>query len=95
MLGFGFIEFKLEYSEAKNLPIGQYVTSESFPAGGHLWKVVCYPRGDKIENDGEYVSFFLKLLSNSVNIKAFFDVILLHKNGMPSLFKAKRSVNVH
>jgi hypothetical protein len=37
MLGSGFLEFKLNDSETKNLAIGQRVSSESFSAGGHLW----------------------------------------------------------
>jgi hypothetical protein len=32
MLGAGFLEYKLEYSEKENLPIGQFVSSEAISA---------------------------------------------------------------
>ncbi|CAN6297778.1 unnamed protein product [Urochloa humidicola] len=89
MLGSGFLEFKLQYSEWRNLAIGQTV-SESFSAGGHRWKIKCYPHGNRIENNGEYVSIFLKLVSKSENVKALFDVFLLNRDGTPSMFRAKR-----
>jgi speckle-type POZ protein len=79
MLGSGFLEFKLDYSEKKNLPIGQYVSSESFRAGGHLWKIICYPRGDTSEYklyNGRFVSILVKLVSRSENVKAIFDGFL-------------------
>ncbi|CAL5005185.1 unnamed protein product [Urochloa decumbens] len=93
MFGSGFLEFKLDYSETMNLAIGQSV-SESFYVGGHRWRIKCYPRGDRIEHNGEYVSIFLRLVSKSENVKAFFDVFLLHKDGTPSLLRAKRLLHV-
>ncbi|KAG2585115.1 hypothetical protein PVAP13_6KG370500 [Panicum virgatum] len=93
MLGPGFLEFKLDYSEKKNLPIGQYVSSESFRAGGHLWKIICYPRGDTSEYklyNGRFVSILVKLVSRSENVKAIFDGFLLNRDGTPSWNVAKR-----
>ncbi|CAO2173459.1 unnamed protein product [Urochloa humidicola] len=94
-MGSGFLEFKLDYSEKKNLAIGEYVKSESFSAGGHLWRIICYPRGDRIEHKGDYATIGLMLVSKSeIGVKAIFDAFLLNKNGTPSTIKSKRSVHV-
>ncbi|KAF8692669.1 hypothetical protein HU200_039497 [Digitaria exilis] len=84
MLCSGFLEFdlKLDYSETNN--IGQYVSSENFHAGEHTWRIICYPRGDKSEDKGDYVSLFLVLVSNPGNVKAVFDAFLLNRDGTPS-----------
>ncbi|CAO2207326.1 unnamed protein product [Urochloa humidicola] len=94
MLGAGFLEYKLDYSEKKNLPIGQFVVSENFSAGGHLWRIKCYPRGDKNEHKGEYVSIYLTLVSKSENVKACFDILVLNSDGLPNSTIARRSVHV-
>ncbi|CAL4999798.1 unnamed protein product [Urochloa decumbens] len=95
MLGSGFLEFKLDYSETKNLAIGQHVSSESFSVGGHLWRIICYPCGDRIQHKGGYVSMFIKFVSKSEKgVMAIFDAFLLNKDGTPSSIKAKRSVHV-
>jgi speckle-type POZ protein len=66
-MGSGFLD--LDYSATRNLTIGQRVSSDIFSAGGHLWKIICYPRGEKMEHRGEFVSIFL-MLYNSANAKA-------------------------
>ncbi|RLN03013.1 hypothetical protein C2845_PM13G23040 [Panicum miliaceum] len=86
--------FKLDYSETKNLAIGQRVSSESFSAGGHLWKISCYPRGDRREHNGEYVSILVSLVSKSQNVKAIFDAFLLNRDGTACWAPAKRIVHV-
>jgi hypothetical protein len=46
MLGTSFVEFKLNYSGTKNLPIGEYIVDiDSILAGGRSWTIRCYPRG--------------------------------------------------
>ncbi|KAJ1269237.1 hypothetical protein BS78_07G195500 [Paspalum vaginatum] len=62
-----FLEFRLDYSENKNRGVGKFVSSEVVAAGGHLWKIVCYPSGDANEHMGEYVSIFLRLVSETEN----------------------------
>ncbi|GJN15672.1 hypothetical protein PR202_gb02608 [Eleusine coracana subsp. coracana] len=68
MFDSSFTQFKLEYPE-KKLAIGACKSSEDISAGGHLWRIDCYPRGEINEPNGEYVSVFLKLLSDSKNVK--------------------------
>ncbi|CAO2184357.1 unnamed protein product [Urochloa humidicola] len=66
-----FAQFKLDSQEMKNLAVGVSVTSEDVPAGGHVWRLKCFPHGDaKQANNGEYVSIFLQLVGNSLNVKA-------------------------
>lgn len=91
-----FLEFRLDYSENKDLGVGQFVSSEVVSAGGHLWRVVCYPSGDTHELDGEYVSIFLWLVSDSANVRvrAIFEAFLLSRDGAPSATHAKRCVHV-
>ncbi|KAK1660391.1 hypothetical protein QYE76_048550 [Lolium multiflorum] len=45
----------------KKVPNGHFFESAPFGAGGHTWKVVCYPNGADREYDG-YTSLFLKSL---------------------------------
>jgi speckle-type POZ protein len=91
-----FLEFRLDYSENKDLGIGQFVSSEVVSAGGHLWRVVCYPSGDSNAFDGEYASIFLRLVSDSANVpvRAIFEAFLLNRDGTPSATHAKRCVHV-
>ncbi|CAL5001071.1 unnamed protein product [Urochloa decumbens] len=61
MSGSGFLEFRLDYSETKNIAIGDSVISDYISAGGHLWRIICYPRGFNKDVNGEYVSIFLEV----------------------------------
>jgi hypothetical protein len=56
MLESGFTEFKLAFAGTKNLAIGDVVRSDDFSAGGHVWRVYCYPHGDEEGNNGVYLS---------------------------------------
>jgi hypothetical protein len=59
MLGTSFVEFKLDYSGTKNLPIGEYIVDiDSILAGGRSWTIRCYPRGSfgDLSNNGDYLS---------------------------------------
>ncbi|CAD6264789.1 unnamed protein product [Miscanthus lutarioriparius] len=50
-------QFKLNYLETENVAIGHPVSSEDISAGGHLWRISCYPRGcreqEKVEQEDE------------------------------------------
>ncbi|KAG0524448.1 hypothetical protein BDA96_07G212300 [Sorghum bicolor] len=92
----GFIEFKLDFAGTKTLAIGDIVPSDDFSAGGHVWRVNCYPHGDKAHSSGVvYLSLFLKLVSGSKNVKAIFDAFLLGRDGQPSSSHGNRCVKVY
>jgi speckle-type POZ protein len=75
--GSGFFEFKIDYSETKNMAVGDLVCSDDISAGGHLWKINCYPRGDKEDEKGEYVSLYLELISDSKGVRTIFHAFCL------------------
>ncbi|RCV31920.1 hypothetical protein SETIT_6G216900v2 [Setaria italica] len=91
----GFLEFKLDYSGCKNLAIGEAVYSKNISAGGHVWRIRCYPRGSVKEDNGEYLSIYLELMSESRNVKAIFDVFAMERDGAPSSSHARRCVKVY
>ncbi|GJN04042.1 hypothetical protein PR202_ga21552 [Eleusine coracana subsp. coracana] len=70
MSGSTLAEFKVDYKRNKDLPIGEAVCSDPFSGSGLTWRMHFYPRGLKPEHNGEYVSFFLELLSKSSSVKA-------------------------
>ena len=92
----GFIEFKLNFAGTKNLAIGDIVCSDDFSAGGHVWRVNCYPHGNKADNNGVHLSLFLQLVSNSKNVKAIFDAFLLDRDdGTTTSSHGQRCVQVY
>ncbi|KAK1683421.1 hypothetical protein QYE76_044269 [Lolium multiflorum] len=95
MFDSGFVSFKLHYSEAKDLAIGDLVSSDVFSAGGHSWRVKCYPRGCSEADKVEHIVIFLELMSKSNGVKAIFDVFFMDKNSEPSPCHARRSVHVY
>ncbi|CAO2192150.1 unnamed protein product [Urochloa humidicola] len=96
LLGSGFTEFKLDYEATKNLAIGDVVLSDDFSAGGHIWCVRCYPHGNKTcNNNGVYLSVYLRLVSGSRNVKAIFEAFLMGRGGAPASSHAQRYVKVH
>uniref|UniRef100_A0A0A9CM01 BTB domain-containing protein n=1 Tax=Arundo donax TaxID=35708 RepID=A0A0A9CM01_ARUDO len=86
-----FFKFKLDYSQTKHLGIGKAVHSDAISAGGHMWRINCYPRGTTVACRGEHLSIFVELLSKSRSVKAIFEVFMLDKGGQPSLIGAKGS----
>ncbi|XP_034601357.1 BTB/POZ and MATH domain-containing protein 1 [Setaria viridis] len=96
MLDSRFVEFKLDYTKAKDVAIGAVVSSEDISAGGHLWRVNCYPRGSKKEDAGEHLSLYLELVSNdSKNVRAIFDAFAIIRDGTPSWSDARRRADVY
>ncbi|XP_014660865.1 BTB/POZ and MATH domain-containing protein 1 [Setaria italica] len=81
MLDSRFVEFKLDYTKAKDVAIGAVVSSEDISAGGHLWRVNCYPRGSKKEDAGEHL--------------AIFDAFAIIRDGTPSWSDARRRADVY
>ena len=96
MLGSGFLELKLDYSKAKNILIGDVIYSQNFSAGGYLWRIRCYPRGNNKDDRGDYLSLFLELVTQSAtNVTAVFDAFLLHGDGAASPVHQNRCVHVY
>ena len=95
MLASGFLEFKLNYAQIHHLGIGDAVSSENFSAGGYLWRINCYPRGDKVDGDNEHLSIYLQLLTKSKNVRAIFDASMVCRDGTLSSSDALRSVEVY
>ena len=93
----GFTEFKLDFAGTKTLAIGDIVYSDDFSAGGHVWRVHCYPHGDKDDDsNGVHLSLFLQLVSNSKNVKAIFDAFLLDRDdGTTTSSHGQRCVQVY
>ncbi|CAL5005197.1 unnamed protein product [Urochloa decumbens] len=90
MLDSGFTEFKLDLEATKDLAVGDSILSDEFSAGGHIWRVNCYPHGD----DGVYLELYLRLVSKSRNVKAIFEAFLMDRDGAPSSSHSQRS-SVH
>ncbi|GJN04047.1 hypothetical protein PR202_ga21557 [Eleusine coracana subsp. coracana] len=90
-----FTRYKLNYSEMKNLAIGDVVYSENISAEGHLWRIHCYPCGFRKEDKGEYVSLYLQLVSNSTNVKAIFEAFMMDKKGEPCRHFQARGLHVY
>nr|CAB3483533.1 unnamed protein product [Digitaria exilis] len=90
MLESGFVELKLDWAATKSLSIGAIVLSDEFSAGGHVWRVRCYPHGHKQHDiDG------LHLVSESKNVRALFEAFLMGVDGAPSKSHTKSSVQVY
>ncbi|KAG2585088.1 hypothetical protein PVAP13_6KG356206, partial [Panicum virgatum] len=82
----------LNYEETRNVAIGHAVSSGDISAGGHLWRVKCYPRGDKEETKGEYLSIYLHHLSESKDAIAIFK---MDRDGAPSSYHRNRSARIY
>ncbi|KAF8653750.1 hypothetical protein HU200_061864 [Digitaria exilis] len=96
MVGAGFVELKLDWAATKTLSIGDVLLSDEFSAGGHVWQVRCYPHGHKQHGiDGLHVSVFLRLVSESKNVRAIFDAFLMCSDGSPSTSHGRRCVQVY
>ena len=76
-------EFRLNYEQTKRFAIDKAVYCDPFSICGHMWRIVCYPRGDIGSDSGEYLTLYLELLSTSTSGKAICDILLLNKNGKP------------
>ncbi|CAM0957751.1 unnamed protein product [Alopecurus aequalis] len=76
--------FRIDYKQIKQIPIGKAILSDVVPAGGHLWRIKCFPRGKSEIDKGEYISIFLVHISKSRSVKAKFEVFMMGVDGEPS-----------
>lgn len=95
MLDSRFIKFRLDHTKTKHLAIGAVVSSEDIPAGGHLWRVNCYPRGCREEDRGEHLSIYLQLVSDSNSVLAIFDAFAMGADGTPSWCDGHRRAHLY
>lgn len=73
------------------IAVGQSsVSSKDVSAGGHIWRIYFYPRGCDVKDNGEYISIFLKLVSNSNNVSATLEAVVMNRDGMSSSSHAKK-----
>nr|TKW11290.1 hypothetical protein SEVIR_6G223700v2 [Setaria viridis] len=73
MLDARFLKLKLDYTEIKDLAVGE-----------PFWRVNCYPHGYSKEFAPQHLSIYLRLVSESENVKAIFEAFVMDKNGKPS-----------
>lgn len=91
---FRFQEFRLDYEKNKHLEAGHAIFSDPFSAGGHMWRISCFPRGiNSVYDKGEYLSVFVEVVSKPwvSGVSAVFEVFLMDKNGELSVTAWKRS----
>ncbi|CAO2179744.1 unnamed protein product [Urochloa humidicola] len=89
-----FHEFRLDYEQTKDLAPGHPIYSDPFSAGGHKWRIICFPRGNAVSHNGKYLSMFVELVSKGSKpngVSAIFEAFLMDKDGEPSSTVAKRT----
>ncbi|CAO2192152.1 unnamed protein product [Urochloa humidicola] len=90
-----FTRIKLDYWETKHLRVGDATTTGDLAAGGHLWRINCYPRGYSDEGLAKYLSLFLELrspLPPPPGVTAIFDAFVLDLDGEPSSTYSNRTI---
>ncbi|KAI4974874.1 hypothetical protein ZWY2020_048481 [Hordeum vulgare] len=70
------------------------VHSDVFSAGGHSWRIDCYPRGSDKNDAGEFFSIFVRHMSKTTRVKAIVEAFLMDRNGEPCKTATRRS-HVH
>jgi speckle-type POZ protein len=75
----GCHDFKIiGYSSSRGIGAGKYITSQIFTVGGHHWCLRYYPDGYEKDERGEYISIFIESVDTACDVKALFDIRLLH-----------------
>ncbi|XP_073359936.1 BTB/POZ and MATH domain-containing protein 3-like [Aegilops tauschii subsp. strangulata] len=81
------LHFKVNYEQVKHLAIDEVVSSEVVSVGQHLWRIDSYPRGPVLysqDDKGNYVSIFLKHMSDSRSVRANFVAFINDRDDQPS-----------
>ncbi|CAO2192170.1 unnamed protein product [Urochloa humidicola] len=84
-------QFKVNLAETKDVAIGHFVSSPVVSAGGHLWRIDCYPRGESEEEKGDYLSVFLQHESETKDATAITEAFVMNRDGTPSSSHRVRS----
>nr|XP_040252336.2 BTB/POZ and MATH domain-containing protein 1-like [Aegilops tauschii subsp. strangulata] len=91
MVGSAALQLKVDYEQIKQLPTGTAVHSDVFSAGGHSWRIDCYPHGSDKSDTGECFSIFVRHMSKTRRVKAIVEAFLMDRNGEPCKSFTKRS----
>jgi speckle-type POZ protein len=84
------------YSMYKNLGSGKCICSATFTVCDHQWCVLFYPDGYDAEDNKEYISVFVGLISESCEVKALMNLRLVEEasglsmsvsEGTPGIFE--------
>ena len=87
----GSHKFKISgYSLSKGIGIGKYIASDIFSVGGYDWAIYFYPDGKSVEDNATYVSLFIALASEGIDVRALFELTLLDQSG-----KERHKVHSH
>ncbi|KAJ3680771.1 hypothetical protein LUZ60_015260 [Juncus effusus] len=78
------------FSLAKGMGCGKCVSSDVFSVGGYQWAVYFYPDGKNPEDNSVYVSVFIALASDGVDVRALFELTLVDQSG-----KERHKVHSH
>ncbi|KAL6659069.1 hypothetical protein ACP70R_003109 [Stipagrostis hirtigluma subsp. patula] len=65
------------YSLKRGMGSGNFIRSGTFTVGGHDWAIRFYPDGEVNDLGGEYMSFYLELMDEDAQVRAFYDLGLL------------------
>ena len=60
---------------------GRYLASDVFAVVGYHWAVYLYPDGKNAEDNSNYVSVFVALASDGIDVRALFELTLLDQSG--------------
>lgn len=94
MVGSAALQLKVDYEQVKQLPTGTAVHSDVFSAGGHSWRIDCYPHGSNKYDTGEFFSIYVRHMSKTRRVQAIVEAFLVDRNGEPCKTVTKRS-HVH
>ncbi|XP_047060487.1 BTB/POZ and MATH domain-containing protein 2-like [Lolium rigidum] len=78
------VQFRIDYEQIKQLPTGEAVISDVISAGGHLWRIEVFLRGDRGADKGEYVSIVLVHISKCRSVRTKIGVFMMRRDGKPS-----------
>jgi speckle-type POZ protein len=74
-------QFEIYYSKAKDLRIGEFISSPIFTASGYDWFLEYYPLGCRLENNGSHDSLYLCLENEVKKIIVEYSFQVLDKKG--------------
>ncbi|XBJ06987.1 hypothetical protein VPH35_012568 [Triticum aestivum] len=86
------LHFRVDYEQVKHLGIDELICSELVTIGQHQWRIDCYLRGpvgyskDDMRN---YVSIYLRHMTDSESVRATFITFIKDRDENPSEIRVK------